>query len=723
MTFPPFTNPHANLMPPWTILLLLFLANVALGWQILRLFAAPDLDRLEQLFLSFALGTAVTGTVALILAEVGFFALTTLFILWLLALFALMLVGRKKQAAPVTPLPLTAFNQLQFLLLLIWLPAAIWLFFRPHEFVMGGADAGVYTNLSASIVRQGSIVFDDPLLAGLDEELAPHLLRPVPNQSGADYYLVPAFFVTDVGNGRITPQFYALHPVWQAVAYSLGGPLPGQAIRASLLLTGLWALAGVLAVYLATRQAAGWPAAILALAGLSINGVQVWFARYPTTEMLSQFWLWTGLWAIGAWLSGRPSARLWALVGGVALGQFFLVRIDALFMLPVLGVLALWLWLRRQDGRFWFLLPLLSFVAHATAHGWWVSRPYFLELSGYGWAILRQQQELVFAAAILSLLLLVFSGYALRRHGQRYLARLAQWQRPLMGLLAIVLLLLALYAWFVRPTLPTPAGWVDSFSNRSLPNTNLENFVRLGWYLSPMGIALGALGVAWLVWRMEAKTAVLLAITLLYTLFYLWNIRANPHQIYAARRYIMAAIPLFAMGATVLLTQIAAYAKIKSTVRYTAVLLLALAWLGSTAWAARGYISQVDYRGIINQLDAVHEQLQPQSILLFADPAPIGVGDYWGTPLKFLYGHHVFTLRSPNEANPALLVQTIKNWQNMGYTVYWVGDPAWLEQQNRPYKPVLSTTLITANLEGTYDRKPQNIVNVNWPLPIIEIEQ
>lgn len=713
-------------MPPWTVICAILLANIALGWQIAPLFAPPELDWPEYIFISFALGTAVTGSVALILAEFGWFHIGVLGLLWLLSFLTLTLVKIKTQPAGVYPS--FRWRRPQPWLLVVWLLPAAWLFFRPHEFIIGGADAGVYTNLSASIVRQGRIDFTDPLLAELDTDLAPYLLRPVPQQAGADYYLLPAFFVTDVASGRITPQFYHLHPVWQAIAYSLGGDSPPQAVRASLLLTGLWALAGALAVYLTTRLIAGWPAAALALFGLTLNAVQIWFARYPTTEMLSQFWLWTGLWAIGCWLSERPSSRLWAFLGGVAMGQFFLTRIDALFILPVLGALGAWVWLRRRRGRFWFLIPLAGFILHSLAHGWWISRPYFLGLSEYGLAILRKQQQALILVAVF--LILAPIVYILLRHGpwQKYLP-FAKIGRPLRGLLAVSLLLLAGYAWFIRPTLPPPGTWVDAFSANPIPDTNAETFLRLGWYLSPLGVALGAVGVAWLVWRMEAKTIVLLAITLLYTLFYLWNIRANPHQIYASRRYIMATIPLFVVGTAVLLTQIlpplrpSSTSRLAITWRHVVALLFILGWLGSSAWFARGFTSQVDYQGVIKQLDALNDQLDPQSVLIFNDPRPVGLGDFWGTPLKFLYEHEVFTLRQPDQVDASLLVQTIKNWQNKGYTVYWIGDTNWLAQQNIAHSSSISATLTAANLEATYDRKPQKIINVEWPLPIFEIAQ
>ncbi|MCA9972700.1 MAG: hypothetical protein KC425_20920, partial [Anaerolineales bacterium] len=352
-----------------------------------------------------------------------------------------------------------------------------------------------------------------------------------------------------------------------------------------------------------------------------------------------------------------------------------------------------------------------------------------------------------------------------RQRGAAILPRLARWRRPVLGALAAALLLLTAYAWFIRPALPAPPAWQDTYSGGLIPFTDNENLPRFGWYLSPLGVWLGALGIAWLVWRANAKTAVLLAVALFYTIFYLASIRANPHQVYAARRYVMAALPLFTLGTGVLLTTLYRTGVQEKTFRNAEIrkepqrdaknleislrlfasslrslrsltyairnpqsairlltLLLTLAWLASTAWAARGFVSQVDYRGVIAQLDAVNAQLEPRSVLLFADPNPIGQGDFWGTPLKFLYGHAVFTLRDPAAAEAPLLVQTIESWQNNGRTVYWIGSPAWLDAAGLPYQPRLTATLASAALEGVYDHKPQAVLPVRWQLAIVEID-
>ena len=96
------------------------------------------------------------------------------------------------------------------------------------------------------------------------------------------------------------------------------------------------------------------------------------------------------------------------------------------------------------------------------------------------------------------------------------------------------------------------------YSDTLLPLTNHENFVRLGWYLAWPAVWLGVAGICWLIWQAEAGTAVLLASGLLFTVVYLWNIRANPHQVYVMRRYVPVVLPFFLLGGGYLISRLGA---------------------------------------------------------------------------------------------------------------------------------------------------------------------
>ncbi|MGC8782653.1 MAG: hypothetical protein ACP5UQ_17465, partial [Anaerolineae bacterium] len=341
-------------------------------------------DPLEFLFAGLAFGVLMVGWLALVLAELGFFSLTRLAVLWAVLVSGLGWQWRQRvglRAAPTVP---WRVNRWELAALPVWLVAAAWLFFRPHEFITGGADAGVYINLGASIARSGGILIYDPLLAGLDPGLYPALLRQLPPSEMAPFYLFPGFYVPSAPAGAVIPQFYPLHPVWQAIAFAVGG------LRTELLMTPLWGVLGALAIYFIMRRLWGWPAGLLALGALSVTALQAWFARYPTAEMLTQYLLWTGLWALIAWLDGREPRGLWAALAGGALGQVFLVRIDmyALLLLPV-GV-GFWLWRTHGWRResLWFFGPFGLCAGHSLAHGAFLSSPYFYGLFAYGLRLL-----------------------------------------------------------------------------------------------------------------------------------------------------------------------------------------------------------------------------------------------------------------------------------------------------------------------------------------------
>lgn len=719
------------LLPGWATLSLIGVACGGLGWLLLGVLAQTGArigaDKrgffavFQLVFAALALGVLALGWMAFALAELGLYSLPTLALIWLAltAVCALLLKRQQPDSPPqpVTPVP-SRFLPARFepIFLLLWFLVALWLFFRPHEFIIGGADAGVYVNLAASIAENGRILIHDPTFEQVPPTLYPALLRQQTVNPIADAYLFPAFYVASQEGPTIMPQFYHLHPVWQAVAFGLGG------VHAALLLTGLWSLLGSLAIYLTVRQIAGWEAAALALAGLSLNAVQQWFARYPTTEPLTQFLLWTGLWSLGMWLgagqSERPPRRAWALLAGLALGQLFLVRIDFYFIWLILGLLFLWQLgsgqLRRDAA--WFYLPLGLLTAHSFLHGLTQSRPYFYEIFGYGMSLLGRFW-LIPATAVLftSLVLFIFARYRNR------LAQLGRYRRHVLAAGVIIVLLLGVYGWFIRPVYGAPSILNDWYSTNQIPRPDHENLRRLGWYLSPLGVWLGIGGMCLLIWRANRRSAVMIGVGLLFSLLYLWRIQTNPHHIYTMRRYVPVTLPFFIVAAAALLAWLAGWRKPISLILAGS---LALAWLGGLGWLARGFVTQVDYPGLIDQMTAFSQQFAPDAVLIFNDPAPIGQGDFIGTPLKFLYGLDVFTLRDPAALDTAVFTRQIDQWQADGRTVYWLAvpdGPDW-PLAARPLQAIAPYAITTTALEGRYDRRPTAVIPTTWPGTIWQVE-
>lgn len=728
-------------MPAWGVILLIPAAGFVPGWLVVRQF---DYRRptLPFVFAALTLGLAGLGWVALVLAEFGLFTVGRLAGTWVLLTAVLLAVdlGRRRtrraagmmpREARVAPLLTGIPAAAEGVFLIAWLAVASWLFFRPHETVLGAADAGVYVSLGASIAREGSILIQDETLAGLNEALFPVLLRPLTDNPIAPFYLLPGFYVIGEPPGEITPQFYPLHPVWLAVAFAVVEDMAAPAvatpaaIRAALLMNGLWATLGALAIYFTVRQFAGWETAALALVALSLTALQVWFARYATTEMLTQYLLWSGLLGLGHWLGGDGPGRLWALLAGVSLGMVFLVRVDILVILPVLALLAFWL---LAGGRRaappgtlgWFLAPLGLLIVHSIAHAWLQSRPYFVVHSGLGLRLLQVNWAIPVtgAAAALAFLWLV------RRSEARLVAGYDHYRRYALLALIGVALTLAVYGWFIRPVIGAPSLQSDFFSQTDVPLSDHENWRRLGWYLSPLGVWLGVAGVCLLIWRLNRRTALVLAIGALFSALYLWSLRANPHHVYVMRRLVPAVVPFFTIAAAALVSWLARPAGRDGPPakphRLVLAAVLAIAWLGGLAWSARGFVSQIDHEGLTAQLDALNATLEADAVLIFFDGVPIGNGDFFGTPLQFIYGHRAFALRDPALLS-ADLVRAVEIWHNSGRPVYWIGDPAWLTAHDFAYES-MTHTLRSRRLEESYEHRPAAIETNEWILNVARIE-
>ena len=683
---------------------------------------------LSTAFAALTLGVIFVGWVALVLAQLGVFSVPALLIAWVVPVGFLGLwrwrgAGKGDAAGEISSSE-DRLARWEWVMLAVWLVAAAWLYFRPHEYIFGGADAGVYVSLGAEIARNGGFRVTDELLAEMTPDMRAAVLRPLPNTPFADSYYLPGFYVTDEATGQLTPQFYPLHPVLQAIVYGFaGGGAPG--VRAELLLTGLWIVLGALAVYLTARDIGGPVTGALALMGLTLSALQVWFGRYPTSEALTQFLLWAGIWSAGRWLEERRPAALWAFVSGCAFGAVFLVRIDSLVLLPVFGVVLLWRWLRgwqRLDS--WFAVPFGVLVIHSLLHGHFLSAPYFYETVGYGFILLGRLWPFLLGGLLGLALLLLW----LPRRVGRYRAP-DHVQRIVRYVLLALLFAYALYGWFLRPELNTTTLRPDTFSAGEIPVTNHENWIRLGWYLSPLGIWLGVSGAGLMLWRVNRRSVMALALGMMFAGVYLWNISANPHHVYVMRRYVPAVMPFFILGAAYLLGYLgfrradwdrsapAFLRRLPHPVGPLLVAAVALAWLAGLGWSARGFVSRVDFHGLTKQVDELAERFPAGAVLLFNDQSPVGQGDIWGTPLKFVYDHNVFSLRRPPETMSAVLVESIETWQNSGRLVVWIGPTDWLDEQGMSYQTE-EVILSSERLEGSYTHKPYVVIIETVPLNI-----
>jgi 4-amino-4-deoxy-L-arabinose transferase-like glycosyltransferase len=542
------------------------------------------------------------------------------------------------------------------------------------------------------------------------------LFREHPPNLIPRFYHLPGFYVADGDAGTIIPQFYPLHPVWLAVAHGVGG------VTAGLYLTPLWGLLGVLAVYFAAREAFGDMRLAAVTAGLlAITSTQVWFARYPTAEALTQFLLFAGLYAFARY--ARRGEGWSAAVAGAALGQVMLVRLDAYFLLGVPLAYAVYLRLRRRlDRRFWlFAAPMLLMSLHSIIHAAWQGWPYFYNsFLGGGSAVLPLPSGvLVGGAAVAAALFVVIDRKVAAQPD--WAARLRPTWRVALNVAAIGLILIAVYGYFVRPALADPLSaspyW---YSSSTIPDVEPFNLVRLGWYLSPLGIALGALGAAWLLRDgLTERTWPMIGVGIFFSLLYVYRTYNNPHHIYVMRRYVPVVFPFASLCVAYVLVRLSDW---QGWGRALAIG-LALAQVGLLVYTGRVAIRQVDYAGGVEQFRAFAALIPPDAIVLFNDDEPVGTAGIFGTPLAYLDGRTVIDLQEDRLDLDRLDALT-GGWLAAGRPVIVVEGPSRVSGlcDRWACRPFGVGRFDMPALEASYEHFPTEIVRWQYALDVYGVD-
>jgi len=514
----------------------------------------------------------------------------------------------------------------------------LFLFFPPSEYVMGGKDPGVYMNQGIQIGQHGSLMIHDPTVAALPEEFRPMFLSGVPAGPGQDTHQglrFMGFFVADTGRGDVMGQFPHAYPAWVGIAYGLDG-LTG-ARRA----VGAWAVLGVLAVYFAGARLAGRAPAFIAALLLGINVAEVWYARYPNSEVMQQSLLFASFLALAR--AYRDDMRFFAPVAAVLLGSLMFVRLDSLVLLGIVGAGLL---LLIADGKrlgWAFVAPLAVLSAAAIVYFSTLMRAYVAIPIGLMGGV--PTLAAAFGALILAGILV--------RHAR---ARVPVWVKAVQPvfprLLAVAIVALAAYAYVLRE----PAG--------RLAAHDAYAFRMYGWYVGPVGLLAAVVGFAAVVWTRFWKDPVLLSAGALVSALYLYKIRIVPEHFWQSRRYLPVILPItclmMAAGAFVAFRQRVGPAVSAAPLRArlgAALLYLAppLAVLGFVAWtfvaAIRPIQHHVEYAGLIPALERVAGRFGDRDLVL-VEPRYSSDAHVLATPLAYIYAKHVLLFSSPRPGGP-----------------------------------------------------------------------
>ncbi len=397
-----------------------------------------------------------------------------------------------------------------------------------YEHLLVDGDPAVYAATGASLARTGELTIPtrlDDLYAG-NETI---------NVAGAGYFQSP-------DEPTVYPQFFHLLPVLLAVATWLGGT------TLLLLVTPLLGAASLLAFYAFAARVVRPPWALLSTAALAVLLPQLHFSRDTFSEIPSQLLVFTGLallWDVTGPRTARrtgTAALAGGLVTGLVLGASAMARIDAfLYLVPIAAAL---LFVRAGRTGLAVVLGLAVSATLAIVDGY-VGSPVYVE-----------SVEGPLLQTALALLLVAVAAVVVRRNPSwvpRLGARLA-W--PVAGLVVA----LAAVAWFVRPYVQVTRKIPDRTNETiatlqraeglpvDVPRSYDElTMVWLSWYLGPVALTLGLLGLAWLSWRVlrgrDLRLAPFVLLVGLATAVYLWHPGIFPVHYWASRRFLPVTFP------------------------------------------------------------------------------------------------------------------------------------------------------------------------------------
>jgi hypothetical protein len=670
---------------------LLALAGLG-GMALAARVSSRRLSAFDKGVLALLWGPLLLSVLALALADAGCFSLRLLTAaagLWGLAGLILLLRPRPARPEPEQEPPRAAF----LLSAAALLAATCFLITPAHTYLFGGWDPGEYVCTASNIARTGALEIHDPILASLKPAQQRTLMHePEPPRRT----LQPGYLVTDPGKGLLMPDYFHLYPSWLAVwvgLFGLGGAWAGHTAIA------LFALGMVV---LAAGSLFGKRTALLAGAALALCPAQLYLMRFTTAEMMTQFCLFAGFWALErAWR--RPGAEGVALTAGAAFGAAILAHSTS--VLPVAGILmaaAARARVSPRPGAWGVLLATALFSTLAMA--WNLARADVM--TRFLWTHLTSHPSWWMPAAGLAAAAIaagpILAKLLLRRQPGPAWNRAWRWTP-----LALALLLGAL-GYFVRPRLDAgPDG---------------RNLVFFASLLGPAGalLAVAFFGLRrWTDWT-DSQRAFLVAGLVTAGVLLAYKM-VQPVYLWAARRWVPVVFPfaaiLAAETAISLMRRMGNRGRARQAGGLVLVAALAAGWYSGMRPRPATLFRSREFEGLPAFMTRVASAVADADVVLCWHAEP-------STPLRYLYNLPTFALtRLPEKTgirNAKAATALILRWLKEGKRVYWIGEPFY-----HPSMRAIETTAVSGQfqiLERRLDRLPRNLVREKRTFRICRLE-
>jgi hypothetical protein len=608
------------------------------------------LDPEERVFWGVLISATLSSVIVLILAAASAYTFRRLvFVNGAISLLILALF-RQRLLWPSTATPLRWTAVIPGALVAV----GLWLYLPPSEYVIGGRDPGVYFNEGIRIAQRGALIVNDPVIAAVPEETRQLFMRTAPGRRVNWGLRFMGTFILDSSTGAIRSQFPHLFPTSIAIGYGLDG-LTGA--RRTL---AFWGILGVLALYfLGTRlfgRAVGGAAACL----LAIHVVQVWFARYPASEIMMQPLLLAGTLAYAR--AHQDDDGFFAPIAGWLLALPFIFRVEAaLVLVAVFGAIVAGL-IDGRRPRFWFLVVFIVtfalaglYLAEVTTayfrYPMTVVRGTFRRLPLAGWMLL--------AVAAICLAPVAYVTAV----NPRVRALVRRW---LPALLSLAVVAAAVYGYFWR---------TESRSVADYDVAMLRDYAA--FYVTVPGLIAALIGYAITARRAFWRDPAFVITATLFAMFYFYKMRIVPEHFWLMRRLLPIVLPatlLFAAAAALFAIQRwgqTSSGRVRQAIS-AAIGIVFLAFIARQYAAATAPVARhVEYAGVIPQLERMSAGFDDRSLYIVESRNASDL-HVLALPLAFIYADNVLLLRSPTP-DKRLMERFIEAARQRYENVYFLG--------------------------------------------------
>ncbi|MEO8069774.1 MAG: glycosyltransferase family 39 protein [Acidobacteriota bacterium] len=513
----------------------------------------------------------------------------------------------------------------------------LWMYFPPAEYVIGGKDPGTYINEGIEIAQRGALVIRDPVVASIPPAFRDLFFPPHLDQQRWYYGLrFMGFFIQDPAAGSVIGQFPHLFPASIAIGYGIDG------LSGARKTVGVWAILGLLAVYFAGARIFGRTVAAFAVGLLAINVAEVWFARYPNSEVMMQALLFAALLAFARAMDG--SRGFFGAISGLLLGLMLFLRYEVILAFATFGAAAaLAPVLRKRVGVTFGVTLVLAGVAGL----WYLAGP-LKAYSAYPLGFTRDQGGWWIVGAGVA-----GAGIFRRLLRREVVARAVQ--RFLPPLLAVTLVALAVYAYFFRQEGGRTA-LADAMAFRTF-----------GWYLTPWVLGVAVVGVGVVTTRRFWRDPAFFLTFAIFSVFFFYKTRIVPEHFWAARRFLAVPLP----GALLLVAALSSEV-VRSCLTWfagrrnrealdpptgnrgwlppleTALIAATMIPVALVFWSASTPVrGHVEYAGMIPHLEQLAARVGDRDLLIVESRNAGSDLHVLAVPLAYIYARNVLVLDSP----------------------------------------------------------------------------